>query len=296
MLGLDADIRSFFDSVDQQWLIRFLEHRIGDPRIIRLAQKWLKAGVLEDGTVTLSDRGTGQGSVISPLFANIYLHYVLDLWADRWRRREATGDMIIVRYADDVVAGFEHEDDARRFLDAMRTRFEEFALSLHPDKTRLIEFGRHAAARREKRGLGKPETFNFLGFTFICGKSRNGGFLLHRKSRGDRMRAKLQEIQEELRRRRHQAIPLQGEWLRRIVSGYFNYTLSTWEPENRLASRPRYQGVSEMRSFRVLTWTEYTMRCRRIVAPSRCSTTTSAGSGCAPYNGAAKRTARPGRG
>ena len=220
---LDADIRTFFDSVDQQWLIRFLEHRIGDPRIIRLAQKWLKAGVLEDGTVTLSDRGTGQGSVISPLFANIYLHYVLDLWADRWRRREATGDMIIVRYADDVVAGFEHEDDARRFLDAMRARFEEFALSLHPDKTRLIEFGRHAAARRERRGLGKPETFNFLGFTFICGKSRNGGFLLHRKSRGDRMRAKLQEIQEELRRRRHQAIPLQGEWLRRVVSGYFNY-------------------------------------------------------------------------
>ena len=134
---LDADIRSFFDTVDQQWLVRFLEHRIGDPRIIRLAQKWLRAGILEDGTVTVSDRGTGQGSVISPLFANIYLHYVFDLWANRWRQREATGDMIIVRYADDVVAGFEHEDDARRFLDAMRERFEEFALSLHPDKTRL---------------------------------------------------------------------------------------------------------------------------------------------------------------
>src|SRR5271168_1553647 len=220
---LDADIRSFFDTVDQQWLVRFLEHRIGDPRIIRLAQKWLKAGFLEDGTVTVSDRGTGQGSVISPLFANIYLHYVLDLWADRWRRREATGDMIIVRYADDVVAGFEHEDDARRFLDAMRARFEEFALSLHPDKTRLIEFGRHAAVRRKQRGLSKPETFNFLGFTFICGKSLKGNFLLHRKSRGDRMRAKLQEIQEELRRRRHQAVPLQGEWLRSVVSGYFNY-------------------------------------------------------------------------
>src|SRR5277367_5906631 len=210
---LDADIRSFFDTVDQKWLVRFLEHRIGDPRIIRLAQKWLKAGILEDGTVTVSDRGTGQGSVISPLFANIYLHYVLDLWANRWRQRKAIGDMIIVRYADDVVAGFEHEDDARRFLDAMRARFEEFALSLHPDKTRLIEFGRHAAVRRERRGLGKPETFNFLGFTFICGKSLKGHFLLHRKSRGDRMRAKLQEIQEELRRRRHQAVPLQGEWL-----------------------------------------------------------------------------------
>src|SRR5271166_1019975 len=220
---LDADIRSFFDTVSQEWLIKFVEHRVGDRRIIRLIQKWLKAGVLEDGIVTVSDRGTGQGSVISPLLANIYLHYVLDLWAERWRRREATGDMIIVRYADDVVAGFEHEDDARRFLDAMRVRFEAFALSLHPDKTRLIEFGRHAAVRRERRGLGKPETFNFLGFTFICGQSRQGRFLLHRKSRGDRMRAKLQEVHEELRRRRHQAIPLQGEWLRSVVSGYFNY-------------------------------------------------------------------------
>jgi RNA-directed DNA polymerase len=220
---VDADIRSFFDSVSQDWLVRFVEHRIGDRRIVRLIRKWLRAGILEDGTVTVSETGTGQGSVISPLLANIYLHYVLDLWAQRWRRREATGDMIIVRYADDVVAGFEHEDDARRFLDAMRARFEEFALSLHPDKTRLIEFGRHAAVRRERRGLGKPETFNFLGFTFICGKSLKGHFLLHRKSRGDRMRAKLQEIQEELRQRRHQAIPLQGEWLRSVVSGYFNY-------------------------------------------------------------------------
>lgn len=220
---LDADIRSFFDTVDQRWLIRFLEHRIGDARIIRLIRKWLKAGVLEEGTVTVSDRGTGQESVISPLLANIYLHYVLDLWAERWRRREATGDMIMVRYADDVVAGFEHEADARRFLDAMRARFEAFALSLHPDKTRLIEFGRYAAARRERRGLGKPETFNFLGFTFICGKTRKGNFLLHRKSRSDRMRAKLRDVQEELRRRRHQAIPIQGEWLRRVVSGFFNY-------------------------------------------------------------------------
>src|SRR5271166_6542681 len=220
---LDTDIRSFFDSVSQEWLVRFVEHRVGDKRIIRLIQKWLKAGILEDGAVTVSGRGTGQGSVASPLLANIYLHYVFDLWAERWRRREATGDMIIVRYADDLVAGFEHEDDARRFLDAMRVRLEAFALSLHPDKTRLIEFGRHAAVRRERRGLGKPETFNFLGFTFICGQSRQGRFLLHRKSRGDRMRAKLQEVHEELRRRRHQAIPLQGEWLRSVVSGYFNY-------------------------------------------------------------------------
>ena len=169
---LDADIRSFFDEISQDWLIRFLEHRIGDRRIIRLIQKWLKAGVLEDGVVSVSDRGTGQGSVISPLLANIYLHYALDLWAERWRRREATGDMIIVRYADDFIIGFQHEEDARRFLDEMRERLREFALSLHPEKTRLIEFGRFAAERRMRRGLGKPETFDFLGFTFICGKTR----------------------------------------------------------------------------------------------------------------------------
>ena len=190
---LDADIRSFFDEVSQDWLVRFLEHRIGDRRIIRLIQKWLKAGVLEDGVVTVSEKGTGQGSVISPLLANVYLHYVFDLWAERWRRREATGDMIIVRYADDIVVGFEHEADARRFWDAMRERLEEFALSLHPDKTRLIEFGRLAADNRKRRGLGKPETFNFLGFTFICGKSRRGKFQLKRKTRRDRMRAKLKE-------------------------------------------------------------------------------------------------------
>jgi group II intron reverse transcriptase/maturase len=220
---LDADIRSFFDAVSQAWLVRFLEHRIGDPRLIRLIQKWLRAGILEDGIVTVSDSGTGQGSVISPMLANVYLHYVFDLWAERWRRREATGDMIIVRYADDIVVGFEHEADARRFWDAMRTRLEEFALSLHPDKTRLIEFGRLAAAKRVRRGLGKPETFTFLGFTFICGKSRQGRFLLCRKTRRDRMRAKLREIKEELRRRLHQPILEQGHWLRRVVSGFFNY-------------------------------------------------------------------------
>ncbi len=192
-------------------LIRVVAHRLGDRRIIRLIQKWLKAGVLEDGVVSTSEKGTGQGPVISPLLANIYLHYALDLWAARWRQREATGDMIIVRYADDFIIGFQHEHDARRFLDEMRERLRKFALTLHPEKTRLIEFGRFAAERRRRRGLGKPETFNFLGFTFICGKSRKDNFLLHRKSRGDRMRAKLQEVQEELRRRRHQAIPLQGE-------------------------------------------------------------------------------------
>jgi group II intron reverse transcriptase/maturase len=220
---IDADIQNFFGAVSQEWLLRFLEHRIGDKRIIRLIQKWLRAGILEDGIVTVDDRGTGQGSVISPLLGNIYLHYVLDLWANRWRQRDATGEMIIVRYADDVIVGFEREDDARRFLDAMRARLEEFTLSLHPDKTRLIEFGRLAAVNRKNRGFGKPETFTFLGFTFICGKSRRGHFQLQRKTRGDRMRKKLQDIKVELRRRMHWPISEQGKWLRQIVGGHFAY-------------------------------------------------------------------------
>jgi len=220
---LDADIRSFFDGVSQAWLIRFLEHRIGDRRIVRLIQKWLKAGVLEDGAVNVSETGTGQGSVISPLLANVYLHYVFDLWAKRWRRREATGDMIILRYADDIVVGFEREADARRFWAAMRERLGAFALSLHPDKTRLLAFGRFAAAGRARLGLGKPETFDFLGFTMICGQSRAGRFLVQRKTRRDRMQAKLKQIKEGLRRRRHQPIPDQGNWLKRVVGGYFAY-------------------------------------------------------------------------
>ncbi len=209
--------------MSQEWLVRFLRHRIGDPCIIRLIQKWLKAGVLEDGVVTTSDKGTGQGSVISPLLANVCLHYVFDLWAARWRRREASGDMIILRYADDIVVGFEHEADARRFWDAMRERLREFSLTLHPEKTRLIEFGRRAATKRAQRGLGRPETFDFLGFTFICGKSRRGKFLLTRRSRRDRMRAKLAEIKEEMRHRLHQPIPDQGAWLRQVVTGFFGY-------------------------------------------------------------------------
>jgi group II intron reverse transcriptase/maturase len=220
---LDADIRSFFDTVSQDWLMRFVGHRIGDPRVIRLIQKWLKAGVMEEGVVTVADRGTGQGAVISPLLANIYLHYALDLWAVRWRQREATGDMIIVRYADDFIVGFEHEADARRFLDEMRERLEKFALTLHPEKTRLIEFGRFAETNRKGRGLGKPETFNFLGFTFICGQSRRGRFLVKRKTRRDRMRAKLRMIKEEMWQRAQQPIPAQGKWLLRVVKGYFNY-------------------------------------------------------------------------
>jgi RNA-directed DNA polymerase len=220
---LDADIRSYFDRIDQTWLVRFLEHRIGDERVIRHVRKWLKAGVLDDGVWSVSETGTPQGAVASPLLANVFLHYVFDLWAAQWRRREATGKMIVVRYADDIVAGFEHGADARRFWDAMRQRFEQFALELHEDKTRLLEFGRFAAARRQRRGLGKPETFTFLGFIFICGKSRRGAFQLHRKTRGDRMRATLRGIKAQLRDRRHDAIPDQGRWLRSVVTGYFAY-------------------------------------------------------------------------
>ena len=219
---LDADIRSFFNEVSQDWLVRFVQHRVGDPRIVRLIQKWLKAGVLEDGEQVISEKGTGQGSVISPLLANVYLHYVFDLWADRWRRREARGNMVMVRYADDIV-GFERETDARRFWEEMRERLREFSLTLHPEKTRLIEFGRHAAVNRGRRGLGRPETFTFLGFTLICGKSRRGRFLLKRKTRRDRMRAKLQAIKEELLRQRHQPIPKQGDWLKQVVTGFFAY-------------------------------------------------------------------------
>ncbi|MBB4233397.1 reverse transcriptase domain-containing protein [Rhizobium mongolense] len=199
------------------------EHRIGDKRIIRLIRKWLSAGVLENGVVQTSEQGTGQGSVISPLLANVYLHYVFDLWAERWRRREATGDMIIVRYADDIVVGFQYEADARRFWNMMRERLQEFSLQLNLDKTRLITFGRFAALTRKKKGLGKPETFNFLGFTHICGKDRHGRFQIRRKSRIDRRRAKLKEVRNELQRRMHHSIPEQGKWLKQVMKGYFAY-------------------------------------------------------------------------
>ena len=220
---VDADIAGFFDAVSHEWLMRFVEHRIGDRRINRLIAKWLKAGVMEDGALVSTEAGTPQGAVASPLLANIYLHYAFDLWADQWRKRHARGQVILVRYADDIVMGFEHEGEARRFLDELRQRLEKFALTLHPDKTRLIEFGRYTAQQRARRGLGKPETFNFLGFTHICGRSRRGGFQLKRKTRRDRMRAKLRAIKEALERRRHEPIPLQGKWLGQVVRGYFAY-------------------------------------------------------------------------
>jgi group II intron reverse transcriptase/maturase len=220
---LDADIAAYFDTVSHDWMLRFLEHRIGDRRLLHLISKWLKAGVMEEGVVTATQTGTPQGAVVSPTLANVYLHYVFDLWAHRWRQQQARGAVIFVRYADDVVAGFEHEGEAKRFLVELRQRMEKFALSLHPDKTRLLEFGRYAAERRAKRGLGKPETFNFLGFTHIAGRTQKGRFLLIRKTRRDRMRAKLRAIKEELRERMHDSIPEQGKWLRQVVRGYFAY-------------------------------------------------------------------------
>jgi RNA-directed DNA polymerase len=220
---LDADYRSFFDTVSHDWLLRFLEHRIGDERILRLIRKWLKAGILEEGIVTESETGTPQGATASPLLANVYLHYVFDLWAQQWRKRHARGDMIIVRFADDSVLGFEYEADAKRFLADMRTRSEAFALALHPEKTRLIRFGRYAALNRKERGQGKPETFNFLGFTMICGQKRTGGFQLLRRTRRDRMQATIQRVKGDLQCRRHQPIPEQGKWLGQVVRGFFAY-------------------------------------------------------------------------
>jgi RNA-directed DNA polymerase len=220
---LDADIKGFFDNISHDWMMRFVEHRIGDPRVLRLIRKWLKAGVIEDGVRVPAEKGTPQGAVISPLLANIYLHYVHDLWAEQWRRRHAQGDMIVVRYADDTVVGFQHRSDAERFLADLRTRMAEFDLELHPDKTRLIEFGRWAAPARAARGEGKPDTFNFLGFTHICTKSQRGKFLLSRHTRRDRKMAKLLEIKEDLRRRWHQDVAEQGRWLGTIVRGYFAY-------------------------------------------------------------------------
>jgi RNA-directed DNA polymerase len=220
---LDADIEKFFDRISHEWMIRFLEHRIGDPRLLRLIRKWLKAGVLEEGMVTQAATGTPQGAVISPLLANVYLHYVFDLWAHRWRRCQAHGNMIVVRYADDTVVGFEHRADAEQFLAEMHERVEQFGLSVHPQKTQLIEFGRHAARQRAARGLGKPETFNFLGFTHICGRTRRGAFALQRLTRRDRMRAALRKIREDLHRSRHHPIPEQGAKLRQVLQGYFAY-------------------------------------------------------------------------
>jgi RNA-directed DNA polymerase len=220
---LDADIRDFFGQLDRAWLRKFLGHRIADKRVLRLIDRWLAAGVIEDGAWSATQEGSPQGASISPLLANLYLHHALDLWVDWWRRHHAHGDVIIVRWADDFIIGFEHEQDARRFLTELRERLAKFGLELHPDKTRLIEFGRNAARNRAARGEGKPETFQFLGFTHICAMSKTGRFWLKRITISKRMRAKLREVGDQLKHRRHQPIPVQGQWLRSVVQGHLAY-------------------------------------------------------------------------
>ncbi|HEY5986214.1 MAG TPA: reverse transcriptase domain-containing protein, partial [Streptosporangiaceae bacterium] len=220
---LDADIRDFFSRLDRAWLERFDEHRIADRRVLRLIRKWLSAGVIEDGSWSDTPEGAPQGASASPLLANVYLHYVFDWWVRQWRSRQARGDVIVVRFADDFIVGFEYQGDAKQFLHDLRERLAKFGLELHPDKTRLIEFGRFAAQRRAARGLGKPETFDFLGFTHICGKGRSGSFWLRRTTVSKRLRAKLKQIKDQLKRRRHLPIPEQGRWLASVVRGHLAY-------------------------------------------------------------------------
>ena len=220
---LDADIRGFFDAIDHGWMVKFLEHRIADKRIVRLVQKWLAAGVLENGKWSSVEEGTPQGATVSPLLANVYLQYVFDLWVEQWRRRKARGDVVVVRFADDFVVGFQNESDARRFHRELEARLKQFYLELHPEKTRLFRFGKNAALNQRERGLGKPASFTFLGLTHICGKSRTGGFVLLRHTSSKRMRAKLHSLRDELRKRMHLRIPEQAAWLASVVRGYFAY-------------------------------------------------------------------------
>lgn len=220
---LDADIRGFFDAIDRGWLVKFVEHRIADQRVIGLIHKWLSAGVLEEGTWTQSEKGTVQGGSISPLLANIYLHYVFDLWVQQWRKRHARGDVVVVRYADDFIVGFQHRAEAERFLADLSERLAKFGLELNPDKTRLLEFGPYAIVNRKRAGLDKPETFDFLGFTHICGKKRNGRYTVLRQTMRTRLQAKLREIKCELRSRMHDPVPALGKWLSTVVEGHIRY-------------------------------------------------------------------------
>jgi group II intron reverse transcriptase/maturase len=260
---LDADIRGFFDTLDHGWLLKFVEHRIADRRMLRLIQKWLRAGVSEDGAWSKTEVGTPQGAVISPVLANIYLHYVFDVWAHRWRRHHASGDTIIVRYADDIVLGFEHRRDAECFLAAWRERLATFGLQLHPDKMRLIEFGRHAADHRKARGESKPETFDFLGFTHICGTTRKTGrFIVKRKTIRRRFSAKLAAIKEALRRRWHESVPTTGRWLRAVVRGYFNYHAVPGNMDSLNSFRTQviwrwYRALRRRGQRRRLTWARF---------------------------------------
>ena len=241
---LDADIQSFFDVIDRTWMERFIEHRIADRRLRRLIAKWLRAGVMEDGKKITAEAGTPQGATVSPLLANVFLHYVFDLWANQWRRRVARGAVVIVRYADDIVVGFQHRWEAERFRTELSERMGRFGLRLHPDKTRLIEFGRFAAGNRQERGAGKPETFDFLGFTHICGKTREGKFIVVRHTIKKRMRQKIRDLKTEMKRRMHAPVPEQGRWLRAVLQGHFaSYAVPT-----------NYQALGEFRTAVVRQW------------------------------------------
>jgi len=270
---LDLDIRSFFDKLQHEWLVKFVEHRIGDKRMVRLIQKWLKAGLLEQGQWIETEEGSPQGAVISPALANLYLHYALDVWAEAWRKKQAQGEMIIVRYADDAVLGFERREEAERFLEQLRERLAQFGLELHPDKTRLIEFGRYAADRREKRGEGKPETFNFLGFTHICGTNyRTGRFTVQRKTMGKRMAAKLNDIRAQLRQRRHGGVPSTLKWLQQVVRGYFQYHAipGNWARLNafrRDVLHSWYQTLRRRSQRHRLTWEGFCARLAALLPP-----------------------------
>ncbi len=271
---LDADIRGFFEAIDHGWLGQFVEHRIADRRVVRLIQKWLKAGVLEDGVRTWREEGTPQGGSISPLLANVYLHYVFDLWAQRWRKTQAHGDVIVVRYADDFIVGFQHRADAERFLAELRERFAKFSLELHSEKTRLLEFGPFAAEHRRRANEGKPETFNFLGFTHICGKKRNGRFTVVRQTIRRRLQAKLSAVKAELRRRLHAPIPVVGRWLRSVVEGHLRYY---GVPMNRPAlltfcfqvGRLWYRTLRRRSQTARITWERMRRLIRRWLPPPR---------------------------
>jgi len=257
---VDADIRGFFDNLDKGWMIRFMEHRIADPRILRLIRKWLKAGVMEEGEWSEPQTGTPQGSVISPLLANIYLHYSFDLWVNVWRKKWAQGEVVVIRYADDTIAGFQYQTDADRFLEDLRERLAKFGLELHPDKTRRIEFGRFAEENRKRRGGGKPETFDFLGFTHISGKNRLGRFTVRRTTIRKRMRGKLRELKQELRRRMHDPVPDTGGWLKSVVRGYFNYYAVPGNLDSLAVFRQRllglwWQNLRRRSQQRHLSWT-----------------------------------------
>jgi RNA-directed DNA polymerase len=279
---LDADMRGFFDTINHEWMMKFVGHRIADRRVLRLIRKWLRAGVVEDGRWSETKVGTPQGAVISPLLANIYLHYVFDRWVQHWRTHQATGDVIVVRYADDIVLGFQHRHDAERCLVAWQERLAQFGLELHPDKTRLLEFGRYAVGNRQRRGEGKPETFDFLGFTHRCGTTRSTGrFWVHRRSSKRRLRKKLAAVKAELRRRWHDPVPELGQWLRRVVQGFFNYHAvpGNWESLrcfSREVCRMWFRRLRRRSQRQHLTWArfapvaEYWLPHPRILHPYPC--------------------------